>query len=200
MKTVLALLLLSISSYGIASTDRSVEEDRAVDIAMKTLAGSHKVVAADVRVVRVSRFNWPNSALGCPEPGVLYTQMIVPGYLVLLEHKGEVYRVHIGKDRGVICDLKKSPVKLEKKILENLKKMAVQDLAGKLNVEPAEIEISSYASRVWRGENLGCSSQPGPDQRRAVRGYLMELEYDGRIYQYRTSRTEVLPCPEIEMD
>ena len=38
-----------------------------------------------VRVVRAEAILWPDGSLGCPEPGVVYTQAEVPGYWVELD-------------------------------------------------------------------------------------------------------------------
>ena len=42
--------------------------------------------------------DFPNPGLGCPEPGLVYPQVITPGYQVLLEADGERfdYRVDEG--------------------------------------------------------------------------------------------------------
>ena len=52
------------------------------------VASEANVSAADVKVVSAKAVNWPNGALGCPKPGVMYTQAIVPGYRVELEASG----------------------------------------------------------------------------------------------------------------
>src|SRR6185503_2276137 len=53
------------------------------------LASEQGVSAADVKVISADSVNWPNGALGCPKPGRMYTQAIVPGYRVLLEAGGK---------------------------------------------------------------------------------------------------------------
>jgi hypothetical protein len=47
--------------------------------------------AASARVVRAGAVNWPNGAMGCPQPGRMYTQAIVPGYEVDFDVAGKVY-------------------------------------------------------------------------------------------------------------
>ena len=57
-------------------------------------------VASDAIVVREARsVQWPSGALGCPKPGMSYTQAIVPGVRLLLEAKGKVYHYH-GRNGG----------------------------------------------------------------------------------------------------
>src|SRR3569833_4073878 len=53
------------------------------------VASEQGVSAADVKVISAEAVNWPNGALGCPKPGRMYTQAIVPGYRILLEAGGK---------------------------------------------------------------------------------------------------------------
>jgi hypothetical protein len=46
------------------------------------------VAAADLRVVSVEDVTWPDGSLGCPEPGRLYTQALVPGHRVRIAAPG----------------------------------------------------------------------------------------------------------------
>jgi hypothetical protein len=52
----------------------------------------HPVDAA--RLVRAEQVVWPDGSIGCAQPGVVYTQATVPGYLVEFELDGKRYRYH----------------------------------------------------------------------------------------------------------
>lgn len=41
-----------------------------------------------VQVLSAQRIDWPDGSLGCPEPGQMYTQAIVPGYQVRVSAAG----------------------------------------------------------------------------------------------------------------
>lgn len=58
------------------------------------LASQKGLNAADVKVISAESVNWPNGAIGCPRPGAMYTQAIVPGYRVVLEAAGERFAYH----------------------------------------------------------------------------------------------------------
>ncbi len=45
--------------------------------------------------------DWPDSSLGCPQPDMLYAQVITPGYLVVVEVSGEPIEYHTD-DRGTV--------------------------------------------------------------------------------------------------
>ncbi|HET7472415.1 MAG TPA: hypothetical protein VFJ71_04745 [Candidatus Limnocylindrales bacterium] len=49
-----------------------------------------------VTVVRASAQTWPNGALGCPSPGVMYTQAVVTGWQVVVEAGGTQYDYRSG--------------------------------------------------------------------------------------------------------
>jgi hypothetical protein len=42
-----------------------------------------KVSPNEVVLTRAEQVTWPNGALGCPRPGLSYTQMVVPGFRVV---------------------------------------------------------------------------------------------------------------------
>ncbi len=57
-----------------------------------------------ITVVSATEQQWPDSAMGCPQPGMMYSQMIVPGYRVVLQASGNRYAYH--SDRGgnfIVC-------------------------------------------------------------------------------------------------
>jgi hypothetical protein len=46
------------------------------------------------RVLRAEQVIWPDGSIGCAQPGVLYTQATVVGYLVEIELEAKIYRYH----------------------------------------------------------------------------------------------------------
>ncbi len=55
-----------------------------VDRARAQAAEEAGAVAAQLTVVAAQAVTWPDGSLGCPQPGVMYTQALVPGYRVVL--------------------------------------------------------------------------------------------------------------------
>lgn len=52
----------------------------------------------DLEVISAEVVTWPDGSLGCPEPGMSYTQALVDGSKVVLGHDGRVYVYHAGAD------------------------------------------------------------------------------------------------------
>jgi hypothetical protein len=60
------------------------EAAAAVDAAL-TDAANHLILSKDqLRVDKVEPQEWPDSSLGCPQPGELYSQVVTPGYLIII--------------------------------------------------------------------------------------------------------------------
>lgn len=57
------------------------------------------VARAAVRVAGWAEVTWSDGSIGCPEPGQVYTQALVPGYQLVLEVDGDYRSYHAG-DRG----------------------------------------------------------------------------------------------------
>ena len=58
------------------------------------IAADLGVPPESVQVVTMESREWPDSSLGCPQPDMLYAQVITPGYLVLVEVSGEQIEYH----------------------------------------------------------------------------------------------------------
>lgn len=58
-----------------------------------------------IEVVTKEAVEWPNGAMGCPAPGAVYTQAIVPGFRMVLEVEGERYEYHTDRQqRFLLCE------------------------------------------------------------------------------------------------
>lgn len=57
-----------------------------------------------VELVKVLSVTWPNGALGCPKPGVSYTQALVDGMQVVVTVAGTQYDYRFGNgDKPKLC-------------------------------------------------------------------------------------------------
>lgn len=56
-------------------------------------------------LVSSKRVSWPDGSLGCPEPGMVYTQQVVLGYRAVALVGGEQVEIHIDalKEVGIVC-------------------------------------------------------------------------------------------------
>jgi hypothetical protein len=69
------------------------------------LAGRLGVDPGEVRVVSVEEVTWPDGSLGCPQPGMMYPQVLTDGTRIALEAGGKRYEYHAGGPRGpFLCE------------------------------------------------------------------------------------------------
>lgn len=58
----------------------------------------------EIRVVESRAVEWPDTSLGCPQPEMAYTQVLTPGYWIVLEAKGQRYPYHTDQaEQIVLC-------------------------------------------------------------------------------------------------
>jgi hypothetical protein len=77
------------------------EMDRLVAMAKENLAQRLEIGADDVTVKDIEATEFPDASLGVPELGQMYAQVVTPGYIILLEVDGRVYRYHGAEQRLV---------------------------------------------------------------------------------------------------
>ena len=57
--------------------------------------------ASTLKVVSSEAVTWPDGGLGCPEPGMLYTMALVPGYRIRIQAGDKVLDYHASR-RGIL--------------------------------------------------------------------------------------------------
>jgi hypothetical protein len=67
-----------------------------VDQAVADLATRLNIDASSIVTVSAQAMSWSDGSLGCPQPGMLYTQAIVDGALIQLSVDGTSYSYHSG--------------------------------------------------------------------------------------------------------
>jgi len=72
----------------------------AVEAAIADASERFDVPESEVAVAGALRVVWSDGSLGCPEPDTLYTQALVPGYLLTLEVEGRRVDYH-GAEGGL---------------------------------------------------------------------------------------------------
>jgi hypothetical protein len=80
-----------------------MDEEHCLELAKKTLAEKLNIDPDLITVGSITELEWPDSSLGCPEKGMFYMPVLVPGFKVILEAYGQEYAMHVGDGRAVIC-------------------------------------------------------------------------------------------------
>jgi len=97
---IIALFLLGYAclSGPLGSAPGSDDAETDVDLAKEDLANRKGIDKEQITVVAVKEVNWPDTSLGCPEPGTVYAQVITPGHRIILSYVGQAYEYH--SDQG----------------------------------------------------------------------------------------------------
>ncbi len=80
------------------------ESAAAVDAALADAANHLSVSRDALRVDRVEAREWPDSSLGCPQPGQLYSQVVTPGYVVVIAADAHQLEYHTdSRSSATLC-------------------------------------------------------------------------------------------------
>jgi hypothetical protein len=76
----------------------------AIQAAVSAAAAHAGVSSTDVRVDQVEAREWGDMSLGCPRQGVMYAQVITPGFLIVVSAGTRVLEYHSdARGRVVLC-------------------------------------------------------------------------------------------------
>lgn len=181
------------------------ELDEAVRAAQADLAQRLGIAVQSIQVAEASEVEWPNLALGCPEPGMMYGQVVVPGFRVVLQAGGQSYDYH-GDRKGTmrlcqngqpVAATPQAPDRgagggggtVDPKLADQVA-LAKADLQGRLKTLKAEdIRVLMAVEMTWNDGSLGCP-EPGMMYTQAlVPGYRIVLESAGVAYDYHGAKT-----------
>jgi hypothetical protein len=65
-----------------------------LDAALEDAARRASVDRSTITVVSAGAVTWSDGSLGCPAPGMMYTQALVPGYRIVLQAAGQTLNYH----------------------------------------------------------------------------------------------------------
>jgi hypothetical protein len=86
---------------GTVVTPPPVAQD-VVRLAREDLAQKLGLAPEAIQLVSVEGVEWSDTSLGCPQPGMMYAQVITPGFRVMLEAGGQTYEYHTDTGNYVV--------------------------------------------------------------------------------------------------
>ena len=82
-----------------------------IEKAKADLAQRLSVPANKIMLVEATSVVWPDASLGCPQEGMVYAQVLTPGYLIRLMYKNQQFEYHASRGIEVIyCENPTPPV------------------------------------------------------------------------------------------
>lgn len=88
---------------GASQPDAQKEREKAIAKARALLHGKLDVAEDKMSLKSATSATWPDSALGCPEKGHMYAQVVTRGWAIVLEVEGKTHEVHVAGSRAVAC-------------------------------------------------------------------------------------------------
>lgn len=154
-----------------------------------------------VTVLEASEELFADASLGCPEPDMLYAQVLTPGWRVVAEAEGRRFDVRLSGSGGRICHRKSLPApgsRSEDTAAAQAALLARDDLARRTGAHADAVRVLGWWPVPAGTEAPGCAIDCPQDA--ADCGLLMELELDARRYRYHVSGQTARPCVEIRTE
>jgi hypothetical protein len=143
----------------------------------------------DIQVLRAEAVVWNDGALGCPQPGEFYIQVLINGYWVVYEVEGIAYDYRVSDNGSFKLCEGENMAPLNQPDPENLNPLvleAMEDLAERLGRSMDEIDLLSFEEVVWPDASMGCPL-PGMRYKQVpYDGALIRLVAEEQIYNYHS--------------
>jgi hypothetical protein len=81
-------LLPTPSASGLEGLIEKTKED---------LAQRLSVPISDISLVEAKEVTWSDGSIGCPQPGMMYAQVLMPGYLIKFKYDEREFEYHAGR-------------------------------------------------------------------------------------------------------
>jgi hypothetical protein len=89
---------------GLPGSNPGGDRQVAGDAALRDAAAHLGVSPGELRVDQLEPRQWGDASLGCPRPGILYAQVVTPGFLIVIHGGGKELEYHSdGRGRVVLC-------------------------------------------------------------------------------------------------
>ncbi len=168
-------------------------------IALQELEAATGIPAESIQVVDVIAVQWPDSSMGCPQPGQAIVDTPVTGYLVTALLDALEYRVHVS-DAGnaLVCFSGENAIgasEIYDPIVTEFIRQVRFDLAQAEEVALEDIELITSEPAEWSDSRLGCEdADDGEVINTPTSGYRIVLRYAGEEVEYHTSYDHFLRC------
>ena len=75
-----------------------------IEAAFDDAANRSTTARADIKVASAEAVTWPDGSLGCPKPGMMYTQALVAGYRIVVQAGEQTLNYHaMSRGRPLFC-------------------------------------------------------------------------------------------------
>lgn len=154
------------------------------ELAIQALAAQIGLPATSITMQSIKGVDWPNGCLGIDYKDTACTDVIVPGYRIMLEADGQTYEYRSNSD-GSLLLLAAPIVKMPDNKVEDLAREA---LAVQLGIAKETITLVSIEAVDWPDSCLGITFSDMACATVITPGYRIILEANGQTYEYHTNK------------
>ena len=102
MPTATDAVLGGISAGEIILVTPDDSMDIMIQKAKELLTRKLGIAIENIKFFDILAVEWPDSSLGCPQAGMLYADVITPGYKMQLEVNGSYYSIHSDTNNSIV--------------------------------------------------------------------------------------------------
>jgi hypothetical protein len=168
-----------------------------IAVATNALAQELGIAVTDIAFVSSIPGEWNDSSLGCPKPDQVYSQVITPGYVVILAVGATNYEVHTDfNGAAVVCTGGEGAGDgiLTDPIVEEFIAAAKAELASELRIDADEIALVRSEAVDWKDTSLGCAERGKTYDQIISPGYRIILAVGENRYEYHTDQQRKIRC------
>jgi len=174
------------------SPEPGEDSEAVIAFLLPLLAERLDVDVKALTVVEIAPVSWSDTSLGCPQPGMMYAQMITPGWQVIVEDQGgRRYDVRTSGDPRafVICEEDTAAGSLPpREADEAVEAIAAAKalLAERRELDPDLLEVVSVDAVEWPDGCLGCPAPGTSCTEAVVPGYRIRFRSGDARYEVHT--------------
>jgi hypothetical protein len=173
-------------------------QEAAVTLAKMRFAEMEGVAAESVVATDIREMQWSSSALGCPEPGQMYAQVITPGYRIVVGTGTKQRTFHSDMGGGgklpTVVTCEDEAVAGSPDLGGPALQKARDDLRGKVGADAGEFTVvSSHLAPVTR---LVCDDAPPATPDEGPKKVILEFHIQSGdiVHVYRAWGDDILYC------
>lgn len=99
---VTLFLIITNPSRSPAMVKSAKEQSEVVGYAKRDLANRIAFPLQEITLSSISKVQWPDGSLGCPKKGMMYVQMVILGYKIILTADGKNYDYRTDLEGNII--------------------------------------------------------------------------------------------------
>jgi hypothetical protein len=174
---------------------------RLVMLAREDLAQRLSIEVDQIGLVELKPVEWSDTSLGCPQPGMVYPQVVTPGYRIVLAVAGRRYEYHSDTRHTVVCcELRGARPVLGGEPTETVE-LAKEDLAQRLDTSVDSINVVAVIRQEFPVGAFYCRTTKERISRdespTVMSGETVLLSAAGHTYEYHASDHAVVFCRQV---